>query len=512
MMLTEEQRLVQEQGGTWASLFNYNSLPNRLPVLSWLVLLALVGLAVLPVTLFAFQWLPDRGYILSRVVGVLLLAWLTWTLTNLTPLHYSRGTILLALGLLVLLSWGSLLLTGQRRRLGDLWRTQKRSILVGEVLFLVFFGVFLLIRMGNPDLWHAYKGGEKPMDFAYLNAVIKSTEFPPYDPWFAGGYLNYYYFGQVIVGTLIKLIGLVPAVAYNLVIPSWFAMTAMGAFSLTFNLVASSGKVKAEEADAAEGSAELGLGDPGGGPGSSSAGEAGSTEAPVGGADLEPGGPRGVKPYLFGLVGALFVAVLGNLGQAVLILGKLGEGMAGNFDSTIPGLTGLVRVAVGFFEVIFSGRTMPIAIDEWYWNASRAIPQGPGEAVITEFPFFTFLYGDLHAHLIALPLALLSLAFALALVKGAAGHQAPGLGLSRVPAVGPGPVVTDPGRHPHDQLLGRAGAPAAGSGGAGHRRVYAARAGDLAPGVVRGLAVGAGVRPELVAALLALLGQLWLLL
>ncbi len=41
-----------------------------------------------------------------------------------------------------------------------------------------------------------------------------------------------------MVGTLIKLIGIVPNVAYNLVIPTWFAMTAMGAFSVTYNLVA----------------------------------------------------------------------------------------------------------------------------------------------------------------------------------------------------------------------------------------------------------------------------------
>jgi uncharacterized membrane protein len=205
--------------------------------LTWLLLIGIVGLVTLPLTLAVFRHLPDRGYILARPLGVLLLAWLSWMLTNLTPLGYARGTILLALGLIALASLATLLFPGQRRRLLGVWRTQKRLILVNEVLFLGFFAIAWLIRWGNPDLWHAWKGGEKPMDFAYLNAVLKSTEFPPYDPWFAGGYLNYYYFGQVMVGTLIKVIGIVPAIAYNLAIPTWFAMTAMGLQSGDPNLV-----------------------------------------------------------------------------------------------------------------------------------------------------------------------------------------------------------------------------------------------------------------------------------
>jgi len=389
LMLTEEERQVQEDGGTWASIFDRNGLANRWPTVSWYLLVTVVGLVTLPLTVAALGWLPDRGYILARPAGVLLLAWLSWMLTNATALHYSRGTIVLALGLIALASAATFLFPGQRRRFVDLWRTKKRLIVVSEVLFLLFFALFWLIRWGNPDLWHPYMGGEKPMDFAYLNAVIKSTEFPPYDPWFAGGYLNYYYFGQVMVGTLVKLIGIVPEVAYNLTIPLWFAMTAMGAFSVTYNLVAGKGR-RLQGLVAGEERAES------------------------------------RRPYVFGLVGALFVAVVGNLGEIHLLLLKLGEGAVNNFNSTIPGLAWLVRTVVGTFEAIFGGKALPIGINEWYWNASRAIPTPPGEAVITEFPFFTFLYADLHAHLIALPLTFLSLAAALALVKGAEKYRGEG--------------------------------------------------------------------------------------
>jgi YYY domain-containing protein len=399
LMLTDAQRQTQEQGGTWASIFDRNSLTNRWPTLSWLVLIALVGMAALPLTLAGFRWLPDRGYILARPVGVLLLGWLSWMLTNLTALHYDRGTIILALVLITVLSYSSLLLRGQRRRFLDLWRTQRGMILVTELCFLAFFALFWFIRWGNPDLWHPWKGGEKPMDLAYLNAVIKSVEFPPYDPWFAGGYLNYYYFGQVMVGSLIKLIGIVPNVAYNLTIPTWFAMTAMGAFSVTYNLIRGIERSRGQDGSGSSGSGSSGSGSSGSGSG---------------------------RALLFALLGALFVAVLGNLGEIHLLLLKVGQGVLQSFQSTIPGLAALVRTIIGSAEVVFGGRALPIGLDEWYWNASRAIPAGPSESVITEFPFFTFLYADLHAHLIAMPLTFVSLAAALAVVRGGQGTERKG--------------------------------------------------------------------------------------
>ena len=288
----------------------------------------------------------------------------------------------------------------------DLWRTRRGLILASELLFLGFFALIWLTRWANPDLWHAWKGGEKPMDFAYLNAVIKSTEFPPYDPWFAGGYLNYYYFGQVMAGTLIKLIGIVPAVAYNLVVPAWYAMTAMGAFSVTYNLVACRGQSRTTRDGESLTRPRSGV--------PNLFGHRPRRTSPSPG-PCAPSSLAFSAPSLWPCSATW--ASLPNL------LVKLGEGMVQSFQSTIPGLAGLVRVTVGTFDMLFNGRVLPMRPDEWYWNASRAIPAGPYEAVITEFPFFTFLFADLHAHLIAMPLTFLSLAIGLAVILEAAGPQ-----------------------------------------------------------------------------------------
>jgi len=73
---------------------------------------------------------------------------------------------------------------------------------------------------------------------------------------------------------------------------------------------------------------------------------------------------------------------------------------------------------------------LPFYQGDWYWVPSRVYPGEP----ITEFPFFTFLYADLHAHLIALGITILALTWALSILLGRAHWGAPG-GKSSLPSL-----------------------------------------------------------------------------
>ena len=84
---------------------------------------------------------------------------------------------------------------------------------------------------------------EKFMDFAFLNAVMRTSSFPPADPWFAGGFLDfYYYLGYLSIGVLGKLCSVEPSILFNLAIALIFALCFNLFFGFGYNLT--SGKAK----------------------------------------------------------------------------------------------------------------------------------------------------------------------------------------------------------------------------------------------------------------------------
>jgi uncharacterized membrane protein len=207
-----------------------------LAVIVWYAYIAVVGWAAFPLLFTVFPALPDRGYAISRIFGMLFTAWLGWLLASLEILAWSGTAVVVSLVILALVSL--LLVRSQRAAFVEWLRDERTHIFTVEAITAALFLFFLLVRLGNPDLWHPYFGGEKPMDLSYFNAVLNSRSFPPYDPWFSGGTINYYYFGFVIVGAPVQVTGIPVTLAYNLILPTLYAVTGIGAFSAAYNLLA----------------------------------------------------------------------------------------------------------------------------------------------------------------------------------------------------------------------------------------------------------------------------------
>lgn len=365
--MSPEELAANYAGGTWSVILNPDDFINQIPVIAWLVVIWLLGVLAFPFTFVAFRKFSDRGYAFAKMVGVLTLAWLSWTLASYEALPFERTTMLLVLAIMFL---GAAFIVWRKRvEMEAYFKANWKLLLAVEGVYLVFFTIDLAIRYGNPDLWHPYFGGEKPMDFAYLNAVIKTTYFPAYNPWFSGRFINYYYFGQLISATLVKLTGIVPEVAYNLLLPMFFGMTASGAFGVAYNLVNKATNDNGQR----------------------------TTD----GVD-SPSRTAFLRPVIAGLLAACFILVLGNLGQVgVLYKGLTDLGQQGGATN------GLSSFLAGLSAWLLGHKEIPVAIGNWYWTATRIIPD-----TINEFPFFTFVYADLHAHLMSLPFTLVGLGLA----------------------------------------------------------------------------------------------------
>ena len=191
----------QTAGGTWSERFFSNSIINTnqiVGVLAWYATIFIFGALAFPLVFSLFPNMADGGYSVSKLVGMLLVAWFAWAVSSLKIPIWSQGGVLFSLALLAVLS--ALLGFRNRVRLLAFLRKHWRRLAWIELIGIIAFALMIFVRLTNPDLWHPFKGGEKPMDFAYLNGVLRSTTFPPIDPWFSGGFINYYYFGYVLLG------------------------------------------------------------------------------------------------------------------------------------------------------------------------------------------------------------------------------------------------------------------------------------------------------------------------
>lgn len=414
-LILPPERLAQQQtGGTWSELFNRSNLINQYPFLGllvWYLVITLLGWLMYPLTRMALYGLADHGFAVTRMAAILLLALIVWWGGS-YGLPFSSANISLIVFGFVLVNLGLAWL--QRDGLREEIRTGWKRMLLVEGLALAFFVAFLLVRLGNPDLWHPYKGGEKPMDFSYFNAVLKSTTFPPYDPWFADGYLNYYYYGFVLAAVPVKWLGIVPSVAYNLILPTFFSLLAMGAYCAGYTLF--NWKVTPDETEEELEEEPLpdylqALETETGSEPVEDTKEPEETEIKLIPAKKpEPVVSKGVWA---GLCASAAVLILGNLGT----LRMLWHGLIRIGGSSVEESTFIERwgaTFIGLTKLIFGEGHMPYPPGDWYWIPSRVYPNEP----ITEFPLFTFLYADPHAHLFALPVTVFALLWALSILRG----------------------------------------------------------------------------------------------
>src|SRR6266436_7442059 len=197
----------------------------------WALVEAL-GIVCLPLTITVCHNLPDRGWALSKALGVALLTFCIWL-----PLMYRHtlpfSQLFIAAIVLLILICNLLGLRCTYQVIVKVIRSNKIYIIASELIFLGM--VFLLgwLRTFNPNI----QAFEMFMDEGFIAAIMRSPHFPPNDMWLAGYSINYYYYAHFTIAALAKLLGQSPSIAFNTGICIFYGLTAINLFGVTCNIV-----------------------------------------------------------------------------------------------------------------------------------------------------------------------------------------------------------------------------------------------------------------------------------
>ncbi len=342
---------------------------------SWWLAISLAGWAAFPLCLRLLGGLPDKGYSLSRAIGMLLLTFLYWLLTSFGLLENAAGSIALAWVLVLFISLTIYSQQGDWRGIRAWWRENRPLVIASELLFLVLFLVWAAYRAHHNAILYT----EKPMELAFLSAAQRSATFPPDDPWMAGYAISYYYMGYLMSAMLSIFSNISSTVGFNLTVASQFALTGLCAFGVAYNLL------RSRAFEAARQFRQI------------SASRA--------------------KAIAVGSLAMLFMTVVGNF-QVALIEMPYQSRFATEAYLDFWGTQGRARFAEGMYShdpdaPFFSD---PAGWENWWWfRASRVLTdynldnEIAGTQPIDEFPAFSFLLADNHPHVLALPFTVMAI-------------------------------------------------------------------------------------------------------
>ncbi len=322
-------------------------------IINWWGILFLFGLAAFPLTSYVLRSWYDRGYAMSKVVGMAVVVYGLYFFGSLRLLPFEHWSISLSLLVLFVSSYILRRVSNRTYRLmpsgQQLWPTI--ALYIGEeLLFALCLFAWSWVKGHEPSI----RGLEKFMDFGFMQTILNSTYFPASDMWWAGGTINYYYFGHLTVAVLTKISEIPLSITFNLMLATIFAFCFSMSFAIGVHLwqigqVRTSIKTRLNVISSA------------------------------------------LVSLAVGLTTAFFVSLAGNM-QTIYAFTK------GYANEDMPAAFWTIwRPLSESFQKIAEGTH-----GYWYANATRFIPW-----TIHEFPSYSFVVSDIHGHVLSIPYVLL---------------------------------------------------------------------------------------------------------
>lgn len=198
-------------------------------VLYWWLALAFIGLVSFPMVSRVCGSVADRGYSVSKIVGLIFLTFISWMLSSLHILPFGYANIAVSVIILMAVS----LAFGRKNLKVSEW--PRKNIFISEIVFTTAFVALVLIQFGKADI--SYSGNcDALFNYAFIQSILRGGYSPPLDPWFAGGTIPYYYGGHYLVAFVTKFTGVPPSVAFNIAIAMLYAFAMHASYGLVYNI------------------------------------------------------------------------------------------------------------------------------------------------------------------------------------------------------------------------------------------------------------------------------------
>ncbi|MBQ8800219.1 MAG: hypothetical protein IJZ55_11715 [Lachnospiraceae bacterium] len=189
------------------------------PLTKWWRALLVLGIGFFPLSAFLFRKFSDKGYIFGKILGLVISGWLVWVLSALHIVKFTPTGCYVILILCIVVNYGLAIFFCRKKNVSvaEFFGFSDSAVVTKaiwyEVLFFAVFALLLYLKCFRPDFSWQTEGG---MDYAFMISMLKSDYMPPEDFWYSGTDLNYYYLGQYFCTYLTQLSGVDITYAYNM--------------------------------------------------------------------------------------------------------------------------------------------------------------------------------------------------------------------------------------------------------------------------------------------------------
>ena len=296
----------------------------------------------------------------GKILGIIIPGFIMWIIGILLDVPFSRTNALLVIVLYAVIN--SIIAYKQKMTLED-WRSGLTACFKFEVAFFFVFLFWVYLIGFNPAAY----GTEKFMDYAFMQKMVTTTKLPPDDVWFAGKIINYYYGGQYYAAFVAKtMIGGISKTeySYNMMRALIPALMFAGVYGIADEMIKSRAKKKNVNFSKTK---------------------------------------NRVRIQFFAVLSAVIAVFAGN-GHYIIY------GMLRPFiNNTVASVSYTWHQDINVDSSSY-----------WFPDATRYIgynPDVPNDKTIHEFPCYSFVLGDLHAHMINIIVVITIIALLYSFVK-----------------------------------------------------------------------------------------------